>query len=167
MAIAAGIVPLIGALGTLASAGATAYGMVQQSKSIEAQKDAAREQKALQFAADARDRRRMLREQAIARGQTVNVAAQIGAGQGPTASTSLTGGLSGLENQVLSATAFQGLSQYSVKKQQKFLNQAANYQQNANIAQGIAGIAPDVIDAGSGLFKKTLQMIRPPSLTQV
>ena len=167
MAVAAGIIPLVSALGSIAGVGASVYGMVQQGKAVEAQKDAAREQRAIQLAADARDRRRMLREQAIARGQTVNVAAQVGAGQGPTSSTSLTGGLSGLENQVLSATAFQGASQYSVKRQQKFLNEAAGFQQNASIAQGIAGIAPDIAQLGSGLFQKGLQMIRPPSLTQV
>ena len=167
MAVAAGIVPLIGALGTLASAGASAYGMVQQGKAVEAQKDAAREQRALQMAADARERRRMLREQAIARGQTVNVAAQVGAGQGPTSSTSLTGGLSGLQNQVLSATAFQGYSAANVKQQQKYLNQAAGFQQSASIAQGIAGVVPDLASVGSGLFQRGLQMVRPPSLSQV
>ena len=158
MAIAAGIVPLVSALGSVAGVGASIYGMVQQNKAVEAQKDAAREQRAQQMAADARERRRMLREQAIARGQTVNVAAQVGAGQGPSASTALTGGLSGLQNQVLSATAFQGASQYSVNRQQRFLNQAAGYQQSAGIAQGIAGISPDIAQFGSGLFQKGLQM---------
>lgn len=167
MAVAAGIVPLIGALGTLGSVGASVYGMVQQRKAVEAQKDAAKEQRNLQRAADQRERRRMLREQAIARGQTVNVAAQIGAGQGPTASTALTGGLSGLQNQVLSATAFQGMSEYSVNRQQKALNRAAGFQQNASIAQGVAGLAPDVAEFGSGLFRTGLRMLPSRNPMQV
>jgi hypothetical protein len=126
--------------------------MVQQNKAMKAQEKAAREQRALQRGADARERRRMLREQAIAGGQTVNVAAQVGAGQGPTASTALTGGLSGLQNQVLSATAFQGMSAESMKRQQAALNQAAKYQTNASIAQGIGSLAPDLANIGSGLF---------------
>jgi hypothetical protein len=140
------------AVGLLVSAGAGIFGMVQQNKAIKAQEKAAREQRALQRGADARERRRMLREPAIAGGQTVNVAAQVGAGQGPTASTALTGGLSGLQNQVLSATAFQGMSAESMKRQQAALNQAAKYQTNASIAQGIGSLAPDLANIGSGLF---------------
>jgi hypothetical protein len=140
------------AVGLLVSAGAGIFGMVQQNKAMKAQEKAAREQRALQRGADARERRRMLREQAIAGGQTVNVAAQVGAGQGPTASTALTGGLSGLQNQVLSATAFQGMSAESMKRQQAALNQAAKYQTNASIAQGIGSLAPDLANIGSGLF---------------
>lgn len=148
----------VAAIGALVSAGASIFGMAQQSKAMEAQKEAAKEQRNLQMAADAKERRRMLREQAIAKGQTVNVAAQVGAGQGPTASTALTGGLSGLNNQVLSAAAFQNMSQFSVKKQQKSLNEAAGYQQTASIAQGIAGAAPDLINMGSGLFQSGIRL---------
>ena len=157
MAVAAGIIPLIGALGTLGSVGASVYGMTQQNKAMKEQEKAAREQRALQKAADQRERRRMLREQAIARGQTVNVAAQVGAGQGPTSSTALTGGLSGLNNQVLSATAFQSMSANSINKQQKYLDKASGYMQNANIAQGISGLIPDAVSFGSGLFKTGMQ----------
>lgn len=158
MAIAAGIVPLVSALGSVAGVGASIYGMVQQNKAVEAQKDAAKKQQALQKAADIRERRRMLREQAIARGQTVNVAAQVGAGQGPTSSTALTGGLSGLNNQVLSAVGFQGMSARNVREQQQLLNKAAGYQQSAGIAQGIAGIAPDLGEFASGLYKSGLKL---------
>lgn len=140
------------AVGLLVSAGAGIFSMVQQNKAVKAQEKAAKEQRSLQMAADARERRRMLREQAIAGGQTVNVAAQVGAGQGPTASTALTGGLSGLQNQVLSATAFQGMTAESMKRQQAALNQAAKYQTNASIAQGIGSLAPDLANIGSGLF---------------
>ena len=157
----------VAAIGALVSAGSSIFGMVQQSKAMKEQEKAAKEQRNLQLAADARERRRMLREQAIARGQTVNVASQVGAGQGPTSGTALTGGLSGLESQGLSATAFQGLSRYSVNRQQKFLDRAAGFQQTASIAQGIAGAAPDLVPMGSGLFNTALRAIRPPSLTQV
>jgi len=153
MAVAAGIIPLVSALGSLAGVGASIYGMGQQQKAINEQKKAAQEQQNLQKAADLRERRRMLREQAIAKGQTVNVAAQVGAGQGPTSSTALTGGLSGLQNQVISATGFQNYSQYNVKQQQKYMDRASGFMQNANIAQGVAGLAPQVGELGSGILK--------------
>jgi len=143
------------AVGLLVSAGAGIFGMIQQNKAMKAQEKAAKEQRSLQMAADARERRRMLREQAIASGQTVNVAAQVGAGQGPTASTALTGGLSGLQNQVLSATAFQGMSAESMKRQQAALNQAAKYQQSASIAAGIGSIGSSIGDFASGLQRTT------------
>jgi hypothetical protein len=152
------------AVGLLVSAGAGIFGMVQQNKAIKAQEKAAREQRALQRGADARERRRMLREQAIASGQTVNVAAQVGAGQGPTASTALTGGLSGLQNQVLSATAFQGMTAESMKRQQAALNQAAKYQQSASIAAGIGSLGSSIGDFASGLQRTNFRF---PSFGQV
>jgi hypothetical protein len=152
------------AVGLLVSAGAGIFGMIQQNKAMKAQEKAAKEQRSLQMAADARERRRMLREQAIASGQTVNVAAQVGAGQGPTASTALTGGLSGLQNQVLSATAFQGMSAESMKRQQAALNQAAKYQQSASIAAGIGSLGSSIGDFASGLQRTTFRL---PSFGQV
>lgn len=152
------------AVGLLVSAGAGIFGMVQQNKAMKAQEKAAKEQKSLQMAADARERRRMLREQAIASGQTVNVAAQVGAGQGPTASTALTGGLSGLQNQVLSATAFQGMTAESMKRQQAALNQAAKYQQSASIAAGIGSLGSSIGDFASGLQRTNFRF---PSFGQV
>jgi len=152
------------AVGLLVSAGAGIFGMIQQNKAMKAQEKAAKEQRSLQMAADARERRRMLREQAIASGQTVNVAAQVGAGQGPTASTALTGGLSGLQNQVLSATAFQGMTAESMKRQQAALNQAAKYQQSASIAAGIGSLGSSIGDFASGLQRTTFRF---PSFGQV
>ena len=152
------------AVGLLVSAGAGIFGMIQQNKAMKAQEKAAKEQRSLQMAADARERRRMLREQAIASGQTVNVAAQVGAGQGPTASTALTGGLSGLQNQVLSATAFQGMSAESMKRQQAALNQAAKYQQSASIAAGIGSLGSSIGDFASGLQRTNFRF---PSFGQV
>jgi hypothetical protein len=40
----------------------------------------------------------------------------------------------------------------SMKRQQAALNQAAKYQTNASIAQGIGSLAPDLANIGSGLF---------------
>lgn len=142
------------AAGAVIGIGASLFGMYSQQKAMQEQQKAMREQRRLQRAADERERRQLLRQQAIAAGQTVNVAAQIG-GLG---STGLTGGLSGLQNQVLSSLGFQAMSRRSVERQQGFLNQAAQYQTNAGIAQGIAGVSGEIGAIGSGLFGKGLAM---------
>lgn len=134
------------AVGAVVGVGASLIGMSQQKKAMKEQEKAMKEQRRLQVAADQRERRQLLRQTAIARGQTVNVAAQIGGGQGATAGTGLVGGLSGLQGQVLSSLGFQGTSQQSVNKQQKFLDRATQYQTNAAIAQGIGQL-------GSGLMQ--------------
>lgn len=121
--------------------GATAFSMYSQKKSMEEQQKAMKEQRRLQRAADERDRRMLLRQQAIATGQTVNVASQVGGLGG----TGLTGGLSGLQNQVLSSLGFQQMSSKSIDKQQGFLNKASQYMTNASIAEGVGSI-------GSGLM---------------
>lgn len=129
------------AAGAVIGIGASLFGMYSQKKAMEEQQKAMKEQRRLQRAADQRERRQLLRSQAIATGQTVNVAAQIG-GLG---STGLTGGLSGLQNQVLSSLGFQQMSARSVDKQQGFLNKAAQYQTQAGIAEGVGAL-------GSGLM---------------
>jgi hypothetical protein len=86
----------------------------------------------------------------------VNVAAQIGGGQGATLGSAVTGGLSGLENQALSSIGFQAASAASVNRQQRFLNNASQYQTNASIAQGVAAIGPELGTLGSGLGGKLL-----------
>lgn len=136
------------------SIGATAFGMYSQKKAADEQQKAMREQRRLQRAADLREQRQLLRQQAIAAGQTVNVAAQIGGLGG----TGLTGGLSGLQNQVLSTLGFQQMSARSIDKQQGFLNRAAGYQTQAGIAQGIASVGGELGTIGSGLFGKGLAM---------
>jgi hypothetical protein len=118
--------------------------MYSQKKAMEEQQKAMKEQRRLQRSADERERRQLLRSQAIAAGQTVNVAAQIGGMGG----TGLTGGLSGLQNQVLSALGFQQMSARSVEKQQGFLNKASQYQTQAGIAEGVGAL-------GSGLMGTT------------
>lgn len=129
------------AAGAVIGIGASLFGMYSQKKAMEEQQKAMKEQRRLQRAADQRERRQLLRSQAIAAGQTVNVAAQIG-GLG---STGLTGGLSGLQNQVLSSLGFQQMSSRSVDKMQGFLNRAAQYQTQAGIAEGVGAL-------GSGLM---------------
>jgi hypothetical protein len=132
------------AAGAVIGIGASVFGMYSQQKAMEEQQKAMKEQRRLQRAADERERRQLLRSQAIAAGQTVNVAAQIGGLGG----TGLTGGLSGLQNQVLSTLGFQQMSARSINKQQGFLNNAAQYQTNAGIAEGVGAL-------GSGLMGTT------------
>lgn len=143
------------AAGAVIGIGASLFGMYSQKKAMEEQQKAMKEQRRLQRAADQRERRQLLRQQAIATGQTVNVAAQIG-GLG---STGLTGGLAGLQNQVLSSLGFQQMSSRSVDKQQGFLNKAAQYQTQAGIAQGVASIGGELGSIGSGLYGTAMQGI--------
>lgn len=126
--------------------GSSVFGMIQQRKAMQEQQKAMKEQRNLQRAADARERRQLLRQQAIARGQTVNVAAQIGGGQGGSMGSSVTGGLAGLAGQTLSNIGFQQMASRSVDKQQKYINRAAQYQSNASIAEGVGAL-------GSGLMQ--------------
>ena len=132
------------AAGAVIGIGASVFGMYSQQKAMEEQQKSMKEQRRLQRAADERERRQLLRSQAIAAGQTVNVAAQIGGMGG----TGLTGGLSGLQNQVLSTLGFQQMSARSINKQQGFLNNAAQYQTQASIAEGVGAL-------GSGLMGTT------------
>ena len=146
------------AAGAVIGIGSSLFGMSQQRKAMEEQKKAMKEQKNLQRTADARERRQLLRQQAIARGQTVNVAAQIGGGQGASMGSTVIGGLAGLENQALSSIGFQAASAASVNRQQRFINKANQYQTTAGIAQGISAMSPELGDIGSGLFGKARQI---------
>jgi hypothetical protein len=138
------------AVGAVIGIGSSLFGMSQQRKAMEEQEKAMKEQKRLQRTADERERRQMLRQQAIARGQTVNVAAQMGGGQGATAGTGLIGGLSGLENQGISSVNFQAITRASVNKQQKFLNNAAQYQTQAGIAEGVGALGSGLMETSFG-----------------
>lgn len=143
------------AAGAVIGIGSSLFGMAQQKKAMKEQQKAMKEQRALQRAADARERRQLLRQQAIARGQTVNVAAQIGGGQGPTMGTGVIGGLAGLESQTMSSIGFQQMASNSVDRQQKFLNRAAQYQSNASIAEGVGALGSGLMQTsfGQGLTK--------------
>lgn len=138
------------AVGAVIGIGSSLFGMSQQRKAMEEQEKAMKEQKRTQLAADQRERRQMLRQQAIARGQTVNIAAQMGGGQGATAGTGLVGGLSGLESQGISSTNFQATTRASVNRQQNYLNNAARYQMNASIAQGVGQLGSGLMETDFG-----------------
>lgn len=130
--------------GAVVGIGAASKSMKAQEKAMKAQQRAAEEQLRLQKMADLRERRRMLREAAIERGKVVNVAAQIGGGQGPTMGSSIISGLGGLQSQVLSGLGFQQTAQTSAAVQQKYLNKAAKYQMDASkwagMGQGLQSI---------------------------
>jgi hypothetical protein len=118
--------------------------MQAQKKAMKAQQRAAEEMMRLQKMADLRERRRMLREAAIARGQAVNIAAQIGGGSGPTAGSSVISGLGGIQNQVLSGLGFAQTSQSSALLQQRYLNKAAKYQSDASKWSAIGSAAMSI-----------------------
>jgi hypothetical protein len=134
-------------VGAVIGAGASMKAMQAQEKAMKAQQKAAEEQLKMQKMQDLRDRRKMLREAAIARGQTVNIAAQIGGGQGKYASSSLTTGLSGLQGQILSGLGFQQTARRSAEVQQKFLNKAAQYEMDASKWAGFGSMAQNIFGA--------------------
>lgn len=134
-------------VGAVVGAGFSMKAMEAQEKAMKAQQKAAEEQLRMQKMADMRERRKMLREAAIARGQTVNIAAQIGGGQGKFASSSLMTGLSGLQGQVLSGLGFQQTAAKSAQVQQKFLNKAAQYQMDASKYQGLGNMFSNIFSA--------------------
>lgn len=136
-----------GVVGGIVGAVTGAKALEAQEKAMKAQQKAAQEQLRLQKMADLRERRRMLREAAIARGQTVNISAQIGGGQGRFASSSLQTGLSGLQNQTLSGLGFQQTAQKSAVVQQKFLNKAAQYQMDASKWAGYGSMFSSILGA--------------------
>lgn len=140
-------------VGAVVGVGAAAKSMKAQEKAAKAQIKAMEEQQRLQKMADLRERRRMLREAAIARGQTVNIAAQIGGGAGRFAGTGLTGGLAGLQGQVLSGLGFQQTSQTSAAVQQQYLNKAAKYQTQASKWAGVGEAAMAIGSALPFQFK--------------
>lgn len=109
------------AVGAIIGAGVSLYtGM----KSASLQKKAMKVQQKQQELADARERRRLLRQQQIAAGQAVNVAANVGGLD----SSSLAGGLSGLSNQVASQVGYQAQQSALAKQASGLYQQAANYQ---------------------------------------
>ncbi len=134
-----------GVVGAVTGAYTGSKALKEQERAMRLQQKAAEEQIRLQKMADMRERRRMLREAAIARGRTVNISSQIGGGAGPTAGTALVGGLAGLQGQVLSGLGFQQTSQTSAAVQQRFLNKAAKAQMDASkwigIGQGLQSLA--------------------------
>jgi hypothetical protein len=136
-----------GVVGGIVGAVGSMKAMKAQEKAMEMQQKAAQEQLKMQKMADMRERRRMLREAAIARGQTVNISAQIGGGQGKFSSSSLMTGLSGLQGQVLSGLGYQQTAAKSAQVQQKFLNKAAQYEMDASKWAGFGSMASNILGA--------------------
>jgi hypothetical protein len=106
-----------GVVGGIVGAVGSMKAMKAQEKAMEMQQKAAQEQLKMQKMQDLRERRKMLREAAIARGQTVNISAQIGGGQGKFSSSSLMTGLSGLQSQTLSGNGYHQTSRRSAEVQ--------------------------------------------------
>ena len=119
-------------------------GIFFQSKAIEEQKKAMKMEQRARENIDARERRRAAREVAQQKGAMVNVAAQIGGGQGAMASSGLTGGQASLQNQFQSGVSFQAATQQMGRKITQFNLNAAKYMNYANISQGIGQIAGDI-----------------------
>lgn len=136
-----------GVVGGIVGAVGSMKAMKAQEKAMEMQQKAAQEQLKMQKMQDLRERRKMLREAAIARGQTVNIAAQIGGGQGKFSSSSLMTGLSGLQSQTLSGLGFQQTSRRSAEVQQKYLNKAAQYEMDASKWAGLGNMAQNILGA--------------------
>jgi hypothetical protein len=134
-------------VGAVVGAGASMKAMQAQEKAMKMQQKAAQEQLKMQKMQDLRDRRKMLREAAIARGQTVNISAQIGGGQGKFSGSSLMTGLSGLQGQVLSGLGFQQTARRSAEVQQKYLNKAAQYEMDASKWAGFGSMAQNILGA--------------------
>ena len=119
-------------------------GIFFQSKAIEEQKKAMKMEQRARENIDARERRRAAREVAQQKGAMVNVAAQIGGGQGAMASSGLTGGQASLQNQFQSGVSFQAATQQMGRKITQFNMNAAKYMNYANISQGAGQIIGDI-----------------------
>lgn len=111
---------MVAAVGPLIGAGISLYtGM----KAKKAQDKAIASQEKQQKLADRRERNRLIRQQIITAGQATNMAANIG-GLG---SSGLTGGLSGLTNQVQSQIGYQAQSSQLAKQATGYMQQAQNW----------------------------------------
>lgn len=111
--------------------GALSYS--QQRKSAQAQEKAMRAQQRAQELADARARRQLIRQSAIARGETLNIGASLGAMGG----TGLAGGLSGLTNQAQAQLGFQqstlDISKYITQQNIRAANAMSSASMFANL----------------------------------
>jgi hypothetical protein len=87
-----------------------------------------------------RERRRVIRQARIARGQTLNVAAQTGASQ----SSSVAGGLSGLSSQEGAELGFVNASIDSSLRLSRLSQRQANAGQLIGIGQGIGALGQTI-----------------------
>lgn len=90
-------------VGSLVNLGMGILGLSQQRKAAKAQERAMRASQKAQELADARDRRKLLRQTSITRGEALNFGANLGAMGG----SALAGGLSGITNQQQAQLGFQ------------------------------------------------------------
>lgn len=126
------------AAGAIISGVGAIAGIAFQAKAAKAQERAMEAQQKMQELADARARRRLLRETAIARGTAVNLASNLGAMGG----SAVAGGLGGLMNQQMAQLGFQ----------QQTLD-LSRYITQQNIAQSRALSMGSAVEALGGLFK--------------
>lgn len=129
----------------MAAVGALVLGVASfamQRKAAKSQEKAMREQQRLQELADARERRKLIRSSAIARGETVNLGATLGA----LGSSSLMGGLSGLTNQQQAQLGFQqtsmDVSRYITGQNissSRYLSMASMFDTFGSLFKGIPG----------------------------
>ena len=118
-----------------------------QNKAIKEQEKAMKLEKQARLTADARERRIAARQAVQQRGALVNVAAQIGGGQGASTGTAVTGGLSNVNNQLLSGLGFQAATQAIGNQITKANMAASKYMNFANISQGIGSAIGSATDA--------------------
>ena len=120
-------------------------------KQAKAGRKAAKASQRLAALEASRARRRVIREARIRRGETANLAAQVGAGQ----SSGLRGGLSGLASQAGSALGFSTQTEAIGRKITKFGLQASRAASLGAIGGGVAALGGSLVsNAGalSGLF---------------
>jgi hypothetical protein len=130
----------------MAEAAGAIGGIFFQSKAIKEQEKAMKLEKQARLTADARERRIAARQAVQQRGALVNVAAQIGGGQGASTGTAVQGGLSNVNNQLLSGLGFQAATQAIGNQITKANIAASKYMNFANISQGIGSAIGSVTD---------------------
>jgi ABC-type Fe3+-hydroxamate transport system substrate-binding protein len=108
-----------------------------QTKAVKEQKKAMKLEKQARELADARERRIAARQAVQQKAAVVNVAAQIGGGQGENMGSSVQGGLSNINNQLLSGLGFQAATQNIGNQITKANIAASKYLNFANISQGV------------------------------
>ena len=121
-------------------------------KQAKAQKKASKESRRAAALEARRARRRTIREARIARGQQLNVAAQVGAGD----SSGAAGGLSGIGAQAGANLGFSTQTEAIGRRISKLGDKAASAASLGAIGQGIAGI-------GSSLFANAGALGAAPS----
>lgn len=124
-----------------------------QSKAIKQQEKALKLEKQARQQVDARERRLAARQAVQQKAALVNVASQIGGGQGESRGSAVQGGLQGVSNQLLSGLGFQATTAAIGNKITKANLAASRYMNFANISQGIGqaiGSLSKMVPTGGG-----------------